>query len=302
MSATDQTAQPEQAPAPTDAVGQPIVTEPTDQTQEPVNQDTETSDTQQKMERTWSDIVRRDRELVSRQQHLSQRERELAAIERVARQAKEDPIAALRALGVDPAEALAKYWGPDLLPKRDEQKAGGSDETIREMRERLERAERYAQAAYGQLTRSSEHAEIAREISARPEYDALKVEAEHNGEALYEEIAEIRRQYKQAYGTVPAYEHVLRLANDALAERVATALDRFSSVESVTKRRAKAAQPATKVAQISTQTRALVPERKTLRAEDGASDGFPEAEVRNMPLEERRALALKYMRQAMGKG
>ena len=138
-----------------------------------------------RLARAWEDYVQRDGQLLTRQTELAEKERQMADLIKVRELASNDPLAAMKAAGIDPHAALSAMWGDDMLPegtKKDEvpvpawvqEKLTAQETQLRELQERNVQTEQRAllqqkQGAIAQAAGANKELELVQSAINNPE-------------------------------------------------------------------------------------------------------------------------------------
>lgn len=227
-----------------DEPGDSSATEPTDAQAEAPDErgdaQTDTADPTPQPEperapdRSWDALERRDRELLEREQRVKGAMAELEPMAKAAAALKSgDRLAAAKALGLDPAQLAAEFWGEEKTPEQKEKEAQETrfERLERELKESRELAQRLAQ----EREQEREHMTL-REIidsSSDDELGVIQLMAKSKGlgARFLDDIRSGIREERDRMGHAPDMSDYLKRTEETIFEQYTQSFKELASVK-----------------------------------------------------------------------
>lgn len=184
--------------------------------------------------RLQADLLQRDRELVAEKAAVRAQKAMLDEYQHVRQLGQSDPVAAARAIGIDPMDLAQRLLGGG------EEEAAKPDPHLSSLKEQIEQQNKVLQDMQQQTERSQVHAALRGMIGAGDGYQVLG-RLSKDGDAVLEKAHGIAMQYQQAGQPVDMPKILASLEAEA-TQNIFASLDALDGVESFEKwLRAKAA-------------------------------------------------------------
>jgi len=178
---------------------------------EPPPEEPPTEDTpEQKLARAQDDLSRRDRELYGRESTIKAQEVQLQELAAIRTQAKDDPLEAVRQLGIDPLELAEKMLGGEAGPPIKPEPNPQYDAMVQQISELKQMVQEQQNQNYTQV----ETGKIKALINAgNGQYEVLSALSKEN-DSVYNDIFQRSMKHYQETGKLPDYQEVIKSAED----------------------------------------------------------------------------------------
>ena len=223
---TPATTEPEQLPdlypaaAPQEAAGEPEATAGAETPEAPAEPSTDAP----AAPRSAEDVARRDRELLEAQAAVNAQRQQLEEYQQLRQQAAEDPMAAARAMGIDPM-ALAEA----VLGGGQEAEAP-PDPHIQTLTEQVRSLSEQLSAQQAESLRNAEMGKISAVVTASAETLPMLNTLAAENPAILQDVYAAAADYHQRTGQIPDYGQVAATVEKRYADNVFQSLRALSTL------------------------------------------------------------------------